>query len=387
MRASTLTVAYVVVLNAFMVGGSLAGCIDSSSSSLPPDASIDVQLPDGHASDVDLGDATDAAIDSASDASDATTTDSASQDAGADARADASVDAAADALADAVADAAHEAGITTGPIVSAGSTTWPVGLAYVGTTLFFLTQSDPRQNAGAFQTCTPTQNDCGSPATLQGMTSLPGDAQITTDGTKMWFTQGAVGHANVVIYNCPVSGCSVTTLASSYSSTGGFWDEVSGLAVDGTSLYFAGGTPGMTNYRIFRADKNGVSPMVNVVSNLARTANLAVDASHFYWGLAGGGIYSCPTATDAGACTPTLVQATGSTSGLFVDATSIYWAEPAAGAIYRCPLGGCGGSMPTTIASGLGHVNCLTEAGSWLLYSVGDSVDGGASNGIFAAPK
>ena len=213
--ASILVASAVTTISA----GTLAGCLGSSSSSLPPDAAIDVELPDVHAPDVNLGDATpsDATVDATDAAVDA------SVDASADSPSDAST---SDAPIDAPAESARDAGITTGNIVAAGSTTWPAGLAYVGTSLFFLTEGDPHQNnAGAFLTCNPSSNDCGSPTTLPGLTSLATDAQLTTDGTTFWFTQGSpVPNGSTVIYNCPVAGCTSSTRASSYSSTGGFWD-------------------------------------------------------------------------------------------------------------------------------------------------------------------
>jgi hypothetical protein len=73
------------------------------------------------------------------------------------------------------------------------------------------------------------------------------------------------------------------------------------------------------------------------------------------------------------------------TSGIAVDSTYLYWGDPVAGAVYRCPLAGCGASNPTAIATNQGHVNSLAITGSYILYSVGNSVDAGAPIGVFGA--
>jgi hypothetical protein len=389
-----------------LVATSPAGCVNSSNPLAPVDSSIELN-PEDAAFDVSLGSndsSTDTGItDAGSDASvDTGSIDAGSLDAGSgDA---APVDAApvdagptdagpTDAATPDAADAALEAGLATGVVATGGSGTWPAGIAVIGANVYWLdTGLVGGSNAGTFQTCSPAAGNCASPTVFPGMTGLAPNQQLATDGTSFFMPMGGASvYATVSMMECPVSGCSSTTITQLYSSVGGTWDDITGVAVDTTNLYFAGGAgvPGSGNvFGIYLADKAGINALVTLVSGLPATANLAVQGSTLYYGLAGGGIYECSVAPDAGSCTPTLVQPTVSTSGLVVDSTSLYWGDPASGAVYRCPIAGCGdAAAPTPIATGVGPVNCLALASPFVLYTVGDSADGGAANGVFAAQE
>ncbi|MGO8998159.1 MAG: hypothetical protein ACLQVI_32975 [Polyangiaceae bacterium] len=391
-----LTLAFTSVL---LVATSPAGCVSNNNPLAPAAEDSSIEIDTDAAFDVSVGpgqvdSSTDTGItDSGSGSVDTGSTDAGSGDAG-------SVDAAPvdagpgdAATPDAGTDAAPEAGLTTGVVATGGTSTWPVGIAVIGENVYWLdTGLVAGSNAGTFQTCNPTTGNCGSPTVFSGMTGLGPNQQLATDGTSFFMPIGGVSiYSTVSMMECPVSGCSDSTLTQLYSSVGGTWDDITGVAVDSANLYFGGGAgvPDSGNvFGIYVADKAGINALQTLVSGLPTTANLAIEGSTLYYGLAGGGIYECSVAPDAGPCTPTLVQATVSTSGLAVDSTSIYWGDPASGAVYRCPIAGCGdAAAPTAIASGVGPVNCLALDSPFVLYTVGDNADAGSVNGVFAAQQ
>jgi hypothetical protein len=304
-----------------------------------------------------------------------------------EAAAEAGVDAAVEASVEASVDAAMpvEAGLL-GQIATGTAVAWPEGIAVVGQTLYWIDSSEPTQNQGTMQSCNLAMGSC-SPQLLSGLSFLAPNTQLASDGTSLFMTFGGISiYSNVLVETCPAATCSSTTISSSANGVGaiGFWDDITGLAVDGANIYYAAGIPGST-YGLYIASKTGQFQPYAMVTGLPHTANVAVDANNVYIGESGGGIYTCSLAADAGPCVPTLLQTTSATSAVAVDAANLYWGDPVAGAVYRCPLAGCGASTPTVLASGQGHVNSLAIAGSYVLYTVGTSVDAGAPIGVFGA--
>lgn len=283
-----------------------------------------------------------------------------------------------------------EAGAVVGLVSPAPATTWPVGITAVGSDLYWLDEGTPAMNAGTFQWCTPSLGNCASPTSF-GINAMPQGSQLTSDGTTFFFTQGSPSqYSTYQVETCPLA-CSP---GGEHGINGvGAWDNLTGIATDAYNVYYAAGLWPVSgsNYGIWYIPKGGSSMGYSLASNLPLTSNLLVVGTSLYYGIAGGGIYECPIATDGGVepapCTPTLVQSTGSTSGLASDGTSLYWAEPVAGAIYKCPVGGCGASTPTLIASNAGGINGLALLGSQVFYTVGVAADAGTVNGVYAAAK
>jgi hypothetical protein len=316
---------------------------------------------------------------------------SAAPEASAEASPEAAVEGAAESGADAPAEAAvdasapMEAGLV-GQVAPGTGVAWPEGLAIVGQTLFWLDSSDPSNNQGSMQSCDLSTGSC-SPQLLSGLTALPPNTQLASDGTSLFMPLGGISiYSTVSVRTCPAATCSSTTISSVASGVGniGFWDDITGIAADSDNIYYAAGIPGST-YGVWIASKTDAFPQYALASGLTHTANIAVDSSNVYFGQTAGGIYACSLAPDAGPCTPTLLQATTATSGVAVDATHLYWGDPVAGALYQCPLAGCGASSPTAIVTNQGHVNSLAVGGALIFYSVGTSVDAGAPIGVFGA--
>ncbi len=359
-----------------------AACFSSSSSGNPLAPTFDAGF------DVSSGEP-DAGVDSGS--PDVTTpVDSAAPEAsvtpeaaGPEASAEAGVDASPEAAVDAATPV--EAGLV-GQVAPGTGLAWPEGVAVVGQTLYWVDSSDPASNQGTMQSCDISTGSC-SPQQLAGLDFLPPNTQLASDGTSLFLPLGGVSiYSMVHVETCPAATCSSTTLSGVASGVGniGAWDEITGIAVDGANIYYAAGIPSST-YGLWIASKTSAFSQYAMVSGLPHTGNVAVDANYVYFGETGGGVYTCSLASDAGPCAPTLLQSTTATSGIAVDATYLYWGDPVAGAVYRCPLAGCGASSPTTIVTNQGHVNTLVIDGSYILYSVGQSVDAGAPIGVFGA--
>jgi hypothetical protein len=366
-------------------GGSGSAGFDASPTGFGEDAGMDAGVgidatTDGSATSDSS--ATEAAFSPEAGLPDTTAPETSMPDSSSDATTDASDGAPADSQAPSDAGTPSEAGLV-GEIAAGTGLTWPEGLAVVGTTLYWLDSSDPfANNHGTMEMCDTSVGSC-TPQLVPGMTSMPYNRQLATDGTTLFMTLGAPAHASDQIGLCSIAACTTTfTTAGSI----GYWDDITGVAVDETNIYYAAGTPGST-YGIWIASKTGAAQTYSLVTGLPATTNVAVDANDVYFGEAGGGVYTCSLAADAAACTPTLLQATTATSGVAVDTTYLYWGDPAAGAVYRCPLAGCGASSPATIVTGQGHVNALAISGSLIFYSVGISVDAGLPDGLFGAMR
>jgi hypothetical protein len=300
---------------------------------------------------------------------------------------EASADVGLDALPEAAVDASMpvEAGLV-GQVAPGTGLAWPEGLAVVGPTLYWVDSSDPASNQGTMQSCDLSTGTC-TPQPLAGLTFMPPNTQLASDGTWLFMPLGGISiYSNVNVDTCPAATCSSSTLSPTANGVSqiGAWDDITGLAVDSANIYYAAGIPSST-YGLWIASKTSAFSPYAMVSGLPHTANVAVDANDVYFGESGGGIYTCSLAADAGPCAPTLLQSTSATSGIAVDATYLYWGDPVAGAVYRCPLAGCGATTPTTIVTGQGHVNTLAIYGTYVFYSVGQSVDAGAPIGVFGA--
>jgi hypothetical protein len=366
-----------------------AACFSSSSSGNPLaptfDAGFDTGFlePDGS---VDSG-SPDVTVPVESAAPEAASPEAGSPEAAVEAAAEASVESGVDASAEAAVDASTpvEAGLV-GQVATGTGLAWPEGLVVVGQTLFWIDSSDPASNQGTMQSCDLSSGSC-APQLLSGLTYLPPNTQLATDGMSLFMPLGGVSiYSMEHIETCPAATCSSTTISGSNDGVGniGAWDEITGIAADSQNIYYAAGIPSST-YGVWIASKTNAFAQYALASGLPHTANIAVDANNVYFGESAGGIYECSLAPDAGACTPMLLQATTATSGVAVDATHLYWGDPVAGAVYQCPLAGCGASNPTTIVTNQGHVNSLAVDGTLIFYSVGTSVDAGAPIGVFGA--
>jgi hypothetical protein len=113
-------------------------------------------------------------------------------------------------------------------------------------------------------------------------------------------------------------------------------------------------------------------------------ADLAVNTSAVYWtDVYGQAVRSCRIGGCSGVPT-TLANDPTRLSGVAIDDTSIYWAEPKLGNVIKCPLAGC----PTFTPFASGQVNPakLDVANGTLFWSANGAIMSCATSGCAGAP-
>lgn len=93
---------------------------------------------------------------------------------------------------------------------------------------------------------------------------------------------------------------------------------------------------------------------------------IAIDADYVYWvnGFFGSTNATVNKVPIGGGLPITLASGQTRPTAIAVDSTSVYWVNVVgngADALYKCPLGGCPGNIPVTLASGqqIGHLSNL----------------------------
>ncbi len=232
-----------------------------------------------------------------------------------------------------------------------------------------------------------------------GMSKLPTDASGGTDAGKIADgSDGGCGDVSMNANNCGRCGHSCLggdCLGGSCQPKmiGALAGEVSSVAVDSTSVYFA--SFDYNTGAVARVAKTG-----GAVSTFASGADtrlvkrVAVNGSHVYWACAdtGSGIVSrCPVAGCVGA--PEVLANPGEPTGLTLDPTFVTWADHNGGQIARKPIDGgvvklvamTSGALPVAVVvepprtfwlndfSGEVYGNIPADGGSVLLGSAGQS--------------
>jgi hypothetical protein len=167
------------------------------------------------------------------------------------------------------------------------------------------------------------------------------------------------------------------------------WTDMGGIAVAGGQVFYSLVKSGTSSIRVCPAGGPHSCtfpyPMTVVENVNARIGNLAADTNKVYFSESGGNILACPVTgcPDAG---PTVLQTVGHVSGVAVDASQLYWADPVAGTISSCTLPDC--TTATVVVTGVQHVNAITVDATNVYYAVGAPPEaGGTVNGVFWSPK
>jgi hypothetical protein len=112
--------------------------------------------------------------------------------------------------------------------------------------------------------------------------------------------------------------------------------SATGVAVDGTHLYWANTTQGS----ISRAGLDGTGTEENFIAGLNRPRWVAVDGEHIYWTGAGGAIGRARL--DGGAPEPNFIDSSGKPQGIAVNGGKLYWADDGNHSIARANADGSG---------------------------------------------
>lgn len=187
----------------------------------------------------------------------------------------------------------------------------------------------------------------GAPTTLAS--GISGPAGVAVDSTNVYWVATSGGN----VYKAPIDGGNSTILASAQGSP-------LNIAVDATHVYW-------TNYggTVMKVPIAGGVPTV-LASAQPTPLGLAVDADYVYWvnGFFGSNNATVMKVPIDGGVPLTIASGQTRPTAISVDATSAYWVNVVgngADTLLKCPLGGCPGNIPVTLASSqqIGHLSNL----------------------------
>jgi hypothetical protein len=208
------------------------------------------------------------------------------------------------------------------------------------------------------------------PVTVVSRSSTPLGIAVTDGGVLFFSTNN-----DSLVSMCPVSDCSnPVTIAMGQEYT-------RSLAVDTTSVYWASAASMAFNDaemlgNVATCGLSGCPQNMPTILGKAvpAPADVAVDSNYVYWTSDYGVVSKCALPVCAGGPIPLDSEMT-SQSGIAVDDTSVYWAEPVAGRVMKCSLSGC--SMPAPFASGQASPTKVVVANHDLFWT-NYGYDGGA---------
>jgi hypothetical protein len=182
------------------------------------------------------------------------------------------------------------------------------------------------------------------------LASGPGPLSIAADDTEVYWTQSGPtdgGGFGGQVLRCPLVGCAAPLSIASFRT---LFFSLGGLAVDDVNVYWA------DQQGILSCPKTGCNATPTVVVPGAAADWLVINATSVYWAdNTANAIYTCPL---TGCSTPTVLwagppaQGLHRAQGLVLDDENLYWANVDANQILRCALGGCN-NTPTVLASDL----------------------------------
>jgi hypothetical protein len=210
------------------------------------------------------------------------------------------------------------------------------------------------------------------------LADTPGAFAIAVDATSVYWTafEGFMMIGSVT--KCAIGGCGMTPPPLATGQVGPW-----ALAVDAKNVYWittGGGSTGQgAVWKCAVGGCNGTPTELVPVPNEAmfRSNRIAADGTNVYWGEATSGTLNRCSVDGCGG-TPTVV-ASGQQGvhAIAIDGTSIYWST--GNSVLKCPLAGCNGSMPTTIAYPTFGSSAMPVGGAIAvdgtnLYWLGDAV-------------
>jgi hypothetical protein len=155
---------------------------------------------------------------------------------------------------------------------------------------------------------------------------------LAIDSSNIYFTTALPSTGQVG--SIPKSGGSTSVLASSQN-------RPLGIGVDATTLYWANSNGG----EIMSLSLAGGSPPTALVTGEVGPQMIALDAANVYWAAAGGGgpaQASVRTSPKAAGAAHNVATNRGQVRDLTVDATDVYWTEPAASSVFKASIAAFG---------------------------------------------
>lgn len=218
-----------------------------------------------------------------------------------------------------------------------------------------------------------------TPTTVRSIaaTANNGTAKVMYEDTNVGITAFAVGEGYLyprrgdAIMRCPLSAAS----CSPATVVGGQGGAPSLVVTSGTSMVWGATIDSM----VHRCDPAQCGPTkVTLGGPYENTSVIDAKGDVLVWPASAptAGVYVC---VGKGACTPRLLAASSKPISPVTDGEDVYWGDTDAGAILRCPVGGCPKAIP--------HVEGQTLRAKDQVVVDGAGVYWTTSGGIRRAPK
>lgn len=197
----------------------------------------------------------------------------------------------------------------------------------------------------------------------------PNAGYLAVDGQRLYW--GNNNNGEVALTSCPLSTCGSPSLPVALSA--GVYGGLYTLALADGSVFANANQTGVIVQCPVDAPDGG--PCTSVVSSLPYPNGVAADADGIYWTQYGaegpnGALYMCPLA-GCGVAPTLLVNGRTSPTYLVVDANNVYWIEYAGGAspgsLFQCPKTHCANNV-VTLATGLQHPQSLAVDSTYVYW-------------------
>lgn len=220
----------------------------------------------------------------------------------------------------------------------------PSGLALDAMHVYFTFPSVPLiqrvQRNGKCTPAAPCPQDFAGTAVGDPLIKVRGPSAIVSDGASVWWTNQAVGNLGRRAAALPPG--PITNFGPAQSTQPGY------LALAGGKVYWTSGfanaepTPHVRRANLDGTNVETVATYANPATTFAGKGGIAADAANIYWASENSGVFHAGLG-DAPCVENSTCKKYGSAFaayGVAVDATFVYWTEPANGTVKRAPKAG-----------------------------------------------
>jgi hypothetical protein len=234
-------------------------------------------------------------------------------------------------------------------------------MSIAGSTLYF---SDGDEDV---EECALPPTGCGGTAKIYSTAAY--DTFVTTNTSDVvWALEDSF-----VVYSCAQGASCASSKTVASTSASDLYPE--GVAVSGSTVYWGGPDYDVDEIVIQSAPIGGGGAITTVCTTTGgadEMGGLIIAGTNIYFtGYYGGNVYSCPL-TASGATATVYYTDPSDPLGLASDGTNLFWTEyEASGAILKCALGAtC--ATPTTLVSGLKDPSGIVATATQIFWTNND---------------